>query len=154
MYYCVTEKESGVSRAWSGEDLSAAPPTADVARCDLLAQLGALLRVDSSSQHTVPTQPVPPRSTSSPAGMLRPAPDDSVPPPCGSTGSTVPNHDDSVDSSTSGMLCHKTSHDVRCSTCGEEVMGSTLSQVAIRWLLLEWVTCLRTGKPCLCIANH
>ena len=80
---------------WSvaGDD-ELSPPTADVARCDLLCQLGALL--DDSKQHTV---------ESTQLSMIRPTPNDSVLPPrvdtAPSTGTVPPNDSRTV---TSGML--------------------------------------------------
>ena len=86
-------------------DADESPPTADVAQCDLLAQLGVLLadslQTSSSSAAAARSAalPPPPRSTSSPGMMLRP--DDSVP---SVDSSAVPN-DNCVDSETvtSGM---------------------------------------------------
>jgi len=99
---CVWRIESDRERLPVATD-DPSPPTADVARCDLLAQLSVLLAAaDSSSSSAAVTVLPPPRSTSSP-GMLRP--DDSVPCVDTSPTGTVPN-DDSVDSeaTTSGML--------------------------------------------------
>jgi len=83
-------------------DADESPPTADVAQCDLLAQLGVLLadslQTSSSSSAAAAARsaglPPPPRSTSSPGMMLRP--DDSVP---SVDSSAVPN-DNCVDSET------------------------------------------------------
>ena len=107
-----TEDDRGRSR-YRDVDPSC-PPTADVARCDLLAQLGALLLADSSSSApasrppTAVTGPPPPRSTSTPGGMLRP--DDSVPSVDTSPSSTVPNDESLISETvTSGIfLLHKT----------------------------------------------
>ena len=111
---CCVENDRERSRVALAVD-DPLPPTAEVARCDLLAQLGVLLIADSqqtsssssSSRSAAVTGqpsglPPPPRSTSSP-GMLQP--DDSVPCVDTSPNSTVPK-DDSVDLETaaSGML--------------------------------------------------
>jgi len=84
------------------------PPTAAVARCDLLAQLGALLTNgggDPQSTAASGSFGSVVRSVSSPSGMPRPD-NDTVPSVDTSPGGTVPN-DDSVDTeaATSGIIC-------------------------------------------------
>jgi len=120
--WCVEDRH----QSWSvvglvaGED-EPSPPPADVARCDLLCQLGVLLSDDSSRQST--------ESTLSTPAMLRPA-GDSVPPrvDTAASTSTVPNDHSVADSTTvtSGMLCHKITMSVYlCSSLKRGLIGAS-----------------------------
>jgi len=88
----------------AAEDGASPPPPADVARCDLLSQLGALLTPDHhpAEPHTSTVTESTPAAQLSCTRSARM--DDSVPPRVDTTG-TVPNNG-SVDSSavTSGMV--------------------------------------------------